>query len=102
MKSKEDCYNEATLKSLGNNPQGTRQDVIYLAMEIYAQQFMGMPKMKVERHRLNLVEGELISFTAQLEGIAGMITDGLTEQEAIDELMTSIKVKLLYDLDNKK
>ena len=41
-KTKEQCYEEATLKSLGNDPQGTRMDVVYLAMDIYANQ----PKTK--------------------------------------------------------
>lgn len=39
MRSKEDCYNEATLKSLGNNPNGTRMDVVYLAIDIYAEEY---------------------------------------------------------------
>lgn len=38
-KTKEECYDEATLKSLGNNPNGTRMDVVYLAMDIYHSQF---------------------------------------------------------------
>lgn len=51
MKTREECYNEATLKSLGTNPQGTRQDIIYLAMDIYADQFnefrQGISKEKI-------------------------------------------------------
>lgn len=31
-------YEEATLKNLGSNPQGTRMDIIYLAMKMYAAQ----------------------------------------------------------------
>jgi hypothetical protein len=37
-KSKEDVYNIATLKNLGNNPQGTKMDVVYSAMDEYAKQ----------------------------------------------------------------
>jgi hypothetical protein len=39
MKTKEDCYNEATLKSLSESSTETRQDVIYRAMDIYSDQF---------------------------------------------------------------
>ena len=35
-KLKNDCYELATLRELGNNPQGTRMDVVYKAMDIYA------------------------------------------------------------------
>ncbi len=45
MKTKQECYEEATLKSVGDNPQGTRMDVIYLAMEIYADQFKDASKI---------------------------------------------------------
>lgn len=37
--TKEECYEKATLLELGNNPTGTRQEVVWKAMEIYAQQF---------------------------------------------------------------
>lgn len=37
-KVKRIVYQDATLKSLGNNPFGTREDVIYLSMDIYAEQ----------------------------------------------------------------
>lgn len=33
--TKEKAYEDATLKSIAENPNSTRQDVIYLAMEIY-------------------------------------------------------------------
>ena len=46
-KLKEDCYNEATLKSLGNNPQGTRMDVVYLAMDIYANKLKSNPVLDI-------------------------------------------------------
>lgn len=36
--TKEEIYQEATLKSLGNNSTGTRMDVIYLAMDQYAEE----------------------------------------------------------------
>lgn len=38
--TKEEAYQKATLQQLGNNPQGTRQDIIYAAMEIYADSFL--------------------------------------------------------------
>lgn len=34
-RSKEEVYNEITLKHLGNNPNGTRMDIVYDAMDIY-------------------------------------------------------------------
>lgn len=40
MKSKEEIYNEATLKNLGNNPNGITMDIIYDAMESYSQEKM--------------------------------------------------------------
>jgi hypothetical protein len=48
---KRKCYEEATLKSLGNNPQGTRIDVVYLAMEIYAS----LKTKEAEDHADNLM-----------------------------------------------
>lgn len=36
--SKEECYEKATMQELGGNPNGTRQDVIWRAMEMYANQ----------------------------------------------------------------
>lgn len=39
LRSKEDVYNDATLKNLGNNPNGTRMDIIYDAMDIYAKEY---------------------------------------------------------------
>lgn len=35
--TKEQAYQQATMKSIGSDPNGTRQDVIYLAMDIYAE-----------------------------------------------------------------
>lgn len=43
MKSKEQCYQDATLKSLSENANGTRMDIIYSAMEEYASQFKSQP-----------------------------------------------------------
>lgn len=37
-KSKEEIYNTATLENIGNNPTGTRMDVVYAAMDRYAKQ----------------------------------------------------------------
>jgi hypothetical protein len=36
-KSKETVYQEATMKSLGMNAEGTRMDIVYLAMDEYAK-----------------------------------------------------------------
>ena len=36
--TKEKAYEIATMQELGTNPTGTRQDVIYKAMDIYAEQ----------------------------------------------------------------
>lgn len=55
-RTKEDCYNEATLKNL-SDPNGTRMDIIYAAMDVYAKEqvitfinwyFTEAPKMEVE------------------------------------------------------
>lgn len=35
--TKEEIYEETTLKNLGNNPQGTRMDIVYSAMDEYAK-----------------------------------------------------------------
>lgn len=37
-RSKEEIYNESTLRNLGNNPNGTRMDVVYDAMDVFAAQ----------------------------------------------------------------
>ncbi len=39
MRSKEDIYNEATLKNIGANPNGTRMDIIYEAMDLWAKEY---------------------------------------------------------------
>lgn len=36
--TREEIYEEVTLKNIGNNPQGTRMDVVYSAMDEYAKQ----------------------------------------------------------------
>jgi hypothetical protein len=36
-KSKETVYQEATMKSLGMNAEGTRMDIVYAAMEEYSK-----------------------------------------------------------------
>lgn len=35
--TKEEAYEKATLQQIGNNPVGTRQDIIYAAMDIYSE-----------------------------------------------------------------
>lgn len=54
---------------------------------------LSLPLLKTENF------GEA-GWTAQLEGVAGMVTQGETEEEAINELMISIKVMLLYKRGN--
>ncbi len=51
------------------------------------------PKLYTEQH----LE---YHWSAYLNSAPGMIATGTTEQEAIDKLMVSVKVKLLYDRDN--
>lgn len=65
------------------------------AMDEYAEQFQLMPQMKIEKHKIDLHDGYF--YTAELIGIKGMIVQAETKEQAIEELMTSIKVKLLYD-----
>ncbi len=36
--TKEEAYELATMQELGGNPNGTRQDVVWRAMELYAKQ----------------------------------------------------------------
>lgn len=36
--SKNEAYEKATMQELGGNPTGTRQDVIYRAMDLYAKE----------------------------------------------------------------
>lgn len=36
--TREEIYEEGTLKNIGNNPQGTRMDVVYSEMDEYAKQ----------------------------------------------------------------
>lgn len=38
MKTKEECYQQASFESLAESSTETRQDVIYRAMEIYANE----------------------------------------------------------------
>lgn len=47
--TKEEAYEKATMQELGGNPNGTRQDVVWRAMEIYSQQVLinSLPKFKV-------------------------------------------------------
>lgn len=51
--TKEKAYEEATLKNL-SDPKGTRQDIIYAAMDIYVEPFKrllriaGVPELLIE------------------------------------------------------
>lgn len=38
MKTKEQVYYDVTMKEIGSNPNGTRTDIVYAAMEEYAKQ----------------------------------------------------------------
>jgi hypothetical protein len=38
VRSKEEVYEDVTRKHLGNNPNGTRMDIVYAAMEEYSSQ----------------------------------------------------------------
>ena len=47
--TKEQAYELATQREIMTNPNGTRQDVIYKAMDIYAAQFQSLsPALNVE------------------------------------------------------
>ena len=41
MKTKDECYQQASFESLAESSTETRQDVIYRAMEIYANEKLG-------------------------------------------------------------
>lgn len=51
--TKEEAYEKATMISIGENPNGTRQDVVYKAMEIYTKQESIAFGEFISNHRLN-------------------------------------------------
>lgn len=51
-------------------------------------------KLITENHKI-----EWLAYLDDCEGMKGAVCSGKTEMEAIDELMISLKVKLLYDRD---
>lgn len=54
-----------------------------------------LPKMKVVGYPIYMEEKQY--FLAYLNGIKGMVVQGDSFENAVDELMTSIRVKLLYE-----
>lgn len=49
MRTKEEIYEEATLKSYAENPMGTREDVTHKAMEIYAKEYHETEVLKLNK-----------------------------------------------------
>lgn len=76
--SKEDCYNEATRIELGNNPQGTRMDVIYRAMELYAAQQQKPSGLTPPLFVRDTIEGEFIE-VGSLEEARKYVIENFTE-----------------------
>lgn len=62
--------------------------------------FIALPKMIIEHPQDGLPFGEQY-YLAYLEGTA-IVVQAETEEQAIDELMTSIRVQLLHDYNNSK
>ena len=67
MKTMEEVYNEQTLKHLGNNPQGTRMDIVYSAMKEFAKEAIeecakkGTVSDPYQEGRRFLKEGEMFN-----------------------------------------
>lgn len=64
-------------------------------IEATTNQVQLMPQMKIEKHKIDLHDGYF--YTAELVGLKGMIVQVETKEQAIEELMISIKAKILYD-----
>jgi len=86
QKFKEDCYELATLKQLGNNPQGTRMDVVYMAMDLFVihirkknqeleDRVAELEKNKLRADRLAFAVVEVLKYYIP----AFLITTGRTE-----------------------
>lgn len=84
-------YNKVSLHTMGNISdlidKYTEAEVNKISSKPIV--IKSLPLLKTENHNE-------AGWIACLDGV-GLVTQGKTEEEAIDELMISIKVKLLYD-----
>jgi hypothetical protein len=90
--SKQEAYEQATLKNL-SDPTGTRQDIIYAAMEIYAEEkYKDYIKVKIEFCE-NIPDEEQKYLASIDEGdYKGTIVTAESVAECFRQLGTSIMV----------
>lgn len=65
---------------------------------------VSLPMLKLEYHEIksDTAYGKFHSWTAELIGVKGMVAESGTRGGAIKELMKSIEVKLLYDMEHRQ
>lgn len=66
--TKEEAYEKATMISIGENPNGTRQDVVYKAMEIYTDEIRFELSKECKRVKIqrNEYEQELLKANREI------------------------------------
>lgn len=66
--TKEEAYEKATMQELGDNPNGTRQDVIYRAMDIYCESVRSELSKECKRVKIqrNEYEQELLKANREI------------------------------------
>lgn len=81
--TKEEAYEKATMQELGGNPNGTRQDVVYRAMEIYAkQQAIAFSNFKNDYQRIeamNVRHNQIENFDGNIYSWIGSSDDKIWE-----------------------
>ena len=65
---------------------------------------MKLPELELEYKRIKTLYayGFFHSWTARLKGIKGMAAEAGTKENAIRELMKSLEVKLVYDMEQRE